>query len=253
MTPFNLEIPEEYLSKLAEASVKNQKGYTALLEAKEREIGRITEKFDTFEKHLEKVRKSAETALEAQRREMGELKASLENALSMLQTQQRRMDDLEAHSKEAQSTVKTQQKRIDELQSRIEKPENPWAPHRHYRLSLDGLEALDTGTGLIWRRTVEPGAFTYEQALEHAARIAQETGVSWRVPTRQELESLIDKTRKNPAIDTFVFPDTPSSRFWSSSPYVGSTSFAWFVGFYDGYVYYDYRSYSSAVRLVRGG
>jgi hypothetical protein len=141
---------------------------------------------------------------------------------------------------------------IDELQSRIEKLEN-WTPHRHYHLSPDGLEALDTRTGLIWRRTVEPGGFTYEKALEHAAQIAQETGVSWRVPTREELESLIDKTRKDPAIDTFVFPGTPSSRFWSSSPYVGDTSGAWVVGFSYGNVLNYNRGDTGAVRLVRGG
>jgi len=120
----------------------------------------------------------------------------------------------------------------------------------------DGYSIVREQDGLANCRFLSRTHVTYEQALEHAARIAQETGVSWRMPTREELESLkslIDKTRKDPAIDTFVFPDTPSSRFWSSSPFVGSANYAWYVGFNYGFVGNVNRGYTLAVRLVRGG
>jgi hypothetical protein len=40
---------------------------------------------------------------------------------------------------------------------------------------------------------------------------------NWRMPTRQELLSIVHNGRTNPAIDTDWFPNTRSELFWSSS------------------------------------
>ena len=56
-------------------------------------------------------------------------------------------------------------------------------------------------------------------------------GEGWRLPTRQELESILDLTRHKPAIDTARFPDTKSDWYWTSTPYAWSPDFAWFVCF----------------------
>jgi hypothetical protein len=61
----------------------------------------------------------------------------------------------------------------------------------------------------------------------------------WRLPNRFELESLTSIDRYNPAIDTAFFPNTPSSWFWSSSPYAGSPYNAWLVTFDYGDVSYS--------------
>jgi len=273
MTPFNLEIPEEYLSKLAEASVKNQKGYTALLEAKEREIERMNVKIYELERHMEQTVASTQSAAEEQQRQINEFETHLKQSLSTLQNQQNRIDDFETFLKQSLSTIQIQQSRIDDLEdclqralstvetqqglihaqgNRLERLENQWTSHMHYHLSPDGQEVLDTRTGLMWRRAVEPGEFTYEKALEHAAQVAKKTGLPWRVPTKKELKTLIDKTLGCPAIDTVVFPSTPSTWFWSSSPYAGSAGDAWVINFDSGDVYDSYRSSAYAVRLVRG-
>ncbi len=274
MTPFNVEIPEEYLSKLAEAAVKNQRGHTALLEAKDREIERITAKFDDLERGMEQRVASAQSAAEVQQRQIHELETSLKQSLSTIQTQQSRIDDFETCLKQSLSTTQIQQSRIDELEARLqralstvetqqglihtlgnrfERLENQWTSYMHYHLSPDGQEVLDTRTGLIWRRAVEPGEFTYEQALKHAAQVAKKTGLPWRVPTKKELKALIDEKQNYPVIDTVVFPDTPSTWFWSSSPYAGSAGDAWVINFDSGAIYDSYRSSIYAVRLVRVG
>ncbi|MBP6734360.1 MAG: carboxypeptidase regulatory-like domain-containing protein [Chromatiaceae bacterium] len=50
------------------------------------------------------------------------------------------------------------------------------------------------------------------------------------------------------------FPNTPSTGYWSSSPYADGTDFAWVVLFYRGYDGYTYKAYGDGqVRLVRGG
>ena len=53
------------------------------------------------------------------------------------------------------------------------------------------------------------------------------------------------------AIDSIAFPNTPSSWFWTNSPYVGKSSNAWVVDFGDGGVGYSYPGNTGSVRLVR--
>lgn len=77
----------------------------------------------------------------------------------------------------------------------------------------------------------------------------------WRLPNKNELESLVERSAYNPAVNTDKFPNTPSgyySDFWSSTA-VPSTDNAWGVYFYDGYVYNYSKTTNSYVRLVRGG
>ena len=75
----------------------------------------------------------------------------------------------------------------------------------------------------------------------------------WRMPTVKELEGIANLNRTNPAIDPLYFPNTPSSHFWSGSPYAGSSYYAFYVSFNLGDAYYLNRYYSNSVRLVRGG
>lgn len=132
-------------------------------------------------------------------------------------------------------------------------------------VAADGSEVKDTATGLIWRRCSEgqtwsgstctgtAATYTHENALLRAKTEATSSGKAWRVPNVKELSSITQLgVSVNPSIDTAAFPATPSSYFWSSSPYVGYSYGAWFVFFGYGYVYSgDYRNGSVYVRLVR--
>ncbi len=81
---------------------------------------------------------------------------------------------------------------------------------------------------------------------------------NWRVPTPNELRSIVDSDKTDPSINTAYFPNTVSHFFWSSSPLLRfSNKHASFVvfshsdtGLFDAY--YD-RNDDKAVRLVRGG
>lgn len=145
----------------------------------------------------------------------------------------------------------------------------PVAASAQLIVSADGSEVTDTKTGLIWRHCPEGMAssatactgmatpFTHEAALQQAA--AQAGSVGWRLPNVKELSSIVDKTVINPAIDSVIFPATPASLFWSSSPFVTGASSAWVVDFGAGVVggsgglgRNDTKSHYS-VRLVRGG
>lgn len=133
------------------------------------------------------------------------------------------------------------------------------------RYVISGDEVYDKQTDLTWKRCSvgmrwKEGmgcigvhkTFTFEEAQKQA-------GDGWRVPSKDELATLIDLTRKNqkrsPTIDVDAFPDMArqgaETYYWSSTL---SASDAWCVAFNDGSVYNDgRRSTTNAVRLVRGG
>lgn len=117
------------------------------------------------------------------------------------------------------------------------------------RFTLSGDEVTDKRTGLTWKRCSEGQswsgstctgtvtALTHEEALMLAKTAnSSQSATGWRLPNVKELASLADKGCLSPAIDPAAFPATPSVKFWSSSPYVGNPSRAWFVNFIDGFV-----------------
>ena len=113
----------------------------------------------------------------------------------------------------------------------------------------DGTVTYPT-TGLMWKRCAEGQTWTGSTCTGNATVYTWEEAVAltsnfagyddWRIPTEEELLSLVDQTVCNPAIDKTVFPNTPSSAFWSASADAGDSDYAWYVHFYDGYAgYYD--------------
>jgi len=105
------------------------------------------------------------------------------------------------------------------------------APPCRYDISADTV--LDNDTGLTWQRAVDASIYTHSQATSYCAGlILADNG--WRLPSIQELQTIVDESRVNPAIDQVAFPSTPSSYFWSSSLYAGGPGFAWLVNFNGG-------------------
>jgi hypothetical protein len=73
----------------------------------------------------------------------------------------------------------------------------------------------------------------------------------WRLPTADELQTLVDYSSYGLTIDATWFPNTQGNWYWTSSPYVGYSYYAWVVSFSYGYVNYGYRYNYYYVRLVR--
>jgi hypothetical protein len=111
----------------------------------------------------------------------------------------------------------------------------------------------DTGTGLMWQKATAPGTYTWEQALTYCENLILGGHSDWRLPNRNELQSIVDYSRYNPAIDTTFFPGTVASFYWSSTTFANLTTSAWFVDFYFGFVGSYYKSDYGYVRAVRGG
>jgi hypothetical protein len=124
----------------------------------------------------------------------------------------------------------------------------------------------DSATGLMWKQCPEgqSGALcaigsaeglSWQQALQRGADTSFAGYSDWRLPNKNELESLVERSCVNPAISTTAFPNTPGWWFWSSTPNgdYSAVAFAWGVGFDFGAVCSNYKSNPGRVRLVRGG
>ncbi len=123
----------------------------------------------------------------------------------------------------------------------------------------------DNLTGLIWENKTTDGSvhdsgklYTWTEAQNvfipqlNAANFGGHN--DWRLPTLEELRSILDYGRNNPATDTGYFPNTQLSNmdfygYWSSSDIDIS---AWFLHFDGGYSDAQFKTDSQFVRAVRG-
>lgn len=102
-------------------------------------------------------------------------------------------------------------------------------------------------TGLMWkvcsqgqsfalknntpRCTGKTTAYTFKDALAQAQSATFAHHNDWRLPTVKELEDIVASGCTNLAINTGIFPNTSSSRYWSASSYKEDANFAWSIGF----------------------
>ncbi|WP_162782106.1 DUF1566 domain-containing protein [Arenimonas caeni] len=111
---------------------------------------------------------------------------------------------------------------------------------------------LDNQTGLQWSGTLSEGLVDYA-AAEKACQAFDLAGHGdWRLPTRAELESILDLSRHKPAADPVFFGDTRTDDwYWTSTPCAWRAGASWCVFFNFGVV--DYHDHGSRcfVRAVR--
>ncbi len=121
----------------------------------------------------------------------------------------------------------------------------------HHPLSMnpyadkgDGT-VTDVITGLMWVRcpagqngpdcsTGAAGSYFWSQALNYCETLELAGYSDWRLPNRNELQTIVDYRRHSPAIDEGAFPNTPTWNFWSSSSFALDESEAWAVSFTEG-------------------
>lgn len=123
--------------------------------------------------------------------------------------------------------------------------------------------ATDPATGLMWEQKTNDGGpndkenkYTWEGALAWVAGLnaVNFLGYSdWRLPDRNELQTLVNYSRSSPAIVTPLTSDTVSSSYWSSTTSADDTYRAWRVNFVNGEVTRNTKSYSCYVRAVHSG
>jgi hypothetical protein len=105
----------------------------------------------------------------------------------------------------------------------------------------------DTSTAGIVRDTRSaalPSSYYNAQAYCEGLTLAGFT--DWRLPTLVELESLVDYSKWNPAINTTAFPGTQATDHWASA-----VEYLWSISFLNGNTSYPSSTSNLNVRCVR--
>jgi len=110
----------------------------------------------------------------------------------------------------------------------------------------------DTVTGLMWQQ-VAIETMPWSNALIYCDTLDLADYDDWRLPDRNELGTIVDYSKYNPAIDLSVFFETMPSGYWSSTVYADDTNNAWRVHFYAGHINGSYKLNNHYVRAVRAG
>ena len=75
----------------------------------------------------------------------------------------------------------------------------------------------------------------------------------WRLPTLNELNTIVEYTNYSPAVNKDIFPGTEIGDVWSSSIGANNPNFGWIVHFISGYTSSgDYRANGGGILFVRG-
>lgn len=124
----------------------------------------------------------------------------------------------------------------------------------------------DKKSGLMWKRCVE-GMSGLECNIGKAkymrwnganihGRDSSYSGYSdWRLPTAGELEEIVERSCRDPAVNLAVFPRDPGREVWTSSvvPHRNDPKnlWHWFIRFKEGFMLPGDHNRENAVRLVR--
>jgi len=115
-----------------------------------------------------------------------------------------------------------------------------------------GEMAQDDRTGLIWQdnRFVDSERVNYAQAEKLCKEMRLGGYSDWRIPTIQELLTIVDYKKYDPAIlDGFSIAE--SNYYWSSTQYMGDADKVWGVDFKDGSTDGNGKAYDRRIRCVR--
>jgi hypothetical protein len=119
------------------------------------------------------------------------------------------------------------------------------------RDNVNGV-VLDTQTKLMWQDDAIGTTAVWETAIQRCEDLTLATQSDWRLPSINELRSIVERSKNNPAI-VDGFTNTSSNNYWSSTSAKGGEYAAWFVLFNYGYVFNNNKNDNYYVRCVRDG
>ena len=113
---------------------------------------------------------------------------------------------------------------------------------------------LDRETGLVWEKVPSSAGVAWIGASSHCVGLSKGGRKGWRLPTVQDLATLIDPTQSNPSLPSGHPFTVLSSFYWSDTTNASDATNAWVVYFSSGYVGGAGKSTPIAhVWCVRGG
>ena len=135
-----------------------------------------------------------------------------------------------------------------------------------FKCVMGGEAVLDNQTGLVWVRDAQ---FVGKKvSWEDAVKIVESTNLGgkkgWRLPTRDELITLLDTSQSEPALPKghpfLNIKDLATAsgmsggyNYWSSTDFEDGSKSAWVVSFYVGKVYDSLKLMDATFWPVRDG
>ncbi len=130
----------------------------------------------------------------------------------------------------------------------------------------DGYRTVrDENTGLVWEiKSPDPeainhmdGTYAWEAAgteyIEAMNQAAYGGFSDWRLPNKDELRSILNYARTNPAVDTWYFPHTVTDAYWVANTFAMQPELGWILFFGFGSATASGLTIPRHVRAVRGG
>ena len=116
--------------------------------------------------------------------------------------------------------------------------------------SRSGNIVTDHSTGLMWEDQSSIKKANWKDAINYCENLRLDGYSNWHLPNINELRSIVDYDRYDPAIDP-TFKNTKSSDYWTNTTVKWDSSISWVLNFYYGNGYYHNRSGDFFVRYVR--
>lgn len=123
-----------------------------------------------------------------------------------------------------------------------------------FQLVLGETAVLDKETGLVWEKSPDATLRTWTDAITYAYGKTVGGRLGWRLPTVEELASLVDPTQTSPSLPNgHPFINVQSYNYWSATTLDMVTDWAWSVHFGIGTVNGNDKVHAFYVWCVRGG
>ncbi|MBN2344628.1 MAG: DUF1566 domain-containing protein [Deltaproteobacteria bacterium] len=116
-------------------------------------------------------------------------------------------------------------------------------------LSWQGCTAGQTGDNCDEGTSIDFDEWA--ESLDYCETLNWGSFSDWRLPNINELRSIVITESVWPIIDEFVFPETPSDTFWTSTSDNRYHSNAWSIDFLDGETEDNFKGNSFHARCVR--
>ena len=115
-------------------------------------------------------------------------------------------------------------------------------PQNHYNIDPTAGETTDNYTGLVWQQDSSPATMAWSDAANYCATLNL-NGHTWRVPSINELASIVNEALVGPAVNRTAFPNThygskSNNWYWANAEFVGST-YGWAINYDDGFTGYN--------------
>ncbi|MEA2091815.1 MAG: DUF1566 domain-containing protein, partial [Campylobacterota bacterium] len=99
-------------------------------------------------------------------------------------------------------------------------------------ISKSGNIVSDSLTKLQWQDDAVGSTMSWNGAISFCENLTLDGYSDWRVPNINELKSIVDRSKSNPAIVT-GFSHISSNYYWSATTHQGYSERAWIVSFLD--------------------